>query len=396
MLKLFNKIVTRIMNIKIQNCSPGNSGSKNTGSCAGLADYLEHEDEDRLKDGKDIMPFMTSDGTPVSKEDVIKNIDGNHSHLGKKDSKFFHFIISPSQDEIKAMGVTEKEQYENGIKLMKEIADSYAKNFNRDEVQSASDLMIYWKIHFTRDADDELQFHIHGIASRNSQSFWGRVFKLSPMTTHKNTEAGPVKGGFDRNAFVRKCEKVFDKLFNYERKVAETFEYQNTMKHGTPEEKAEQNKLLVKEQSKDMEMEEAIKAGINRRRMNLQNQAEVKELEEAVDVSLTEAFEMADTKIKFLELLQQEPAGDSLTLSLMAEGITCEPITGDNGAVSDIMITTRGKNILASEIMNPDEHHDMLINWCRHTGQRPDNHVKKADSQILQITPPKKKIGRSI
>lgn len=103
------------MNIKIQNASPKEGGGDNKGSCAALATYLEHEDQERLEEGKDIMPFLTPDGIEVTKGEVIDKIDRNHKHLGKDDYKFYSIIVSPSPEEIKAMGETEAEQYESGV-----------------------------------------------------------------------------------------------------------------------------------------------------------------------------------------------------------------------------------------------------------------------------------------
>ena len=56
--------------------------------------------------------------------------------------------------------------------------------------------------------------------------------KLSPLTNHKNTEAGIIKGGFDRVNLFQQVEQGFDKLFNYNRQQVELFDYHNTMKNG--------------------------------------------------------------------------------------------------------------------------------------------------------------------
>ena len=72
--------------------------------------------------------------------------------------------------------------------------------------------------------------HCHLIVSRKDQT---NKKKLSPLTNHKNTEAGIIKGGFDRvNLFQEQVEQGFDKLFNYNRQQVELFDYHNTMKNG--------------------------------------------------------------------------------------------------------------------------------------------------------------------
>jgi hypothetical protein len=55
-----------------------------------------------------------------------------------------------------------------------------------------------------------------------------KLYKLSPLTNHRNTKKGVIKGGFDRTNLFQQAEKDFDELFNYNR----SFEYYNTMKNG--------------------------------------------------------------------------------------------------------------------------------------------------------------------
>ena len=264
-----------IMNVKILNSSVDGT-TNNKGGCAALAEYINHEDEQRLAEGKEILPYTTPDGVEVSTEEVIMKIDRNHSHLGKNDDKFYGLVVSPSEDEIKAMGSTEEEIYASGLKLMKGISDTYAQNFNRDGIEDSSDLVMYWKPHFTRGDNGEWQFHIHGIVSRKSKGMGGKSIKLSPLTNHRNTENGAVKGGFDRKSFFVKCEKLFDKLFKFERSIVQTFEYNNAQIHGTPEEKAKLAERIAAE--KAPELKESIAASIARRRESIKVQNDVGEL----------------------------------------------------------------------------------------------------------------------
>ena len=71
--------------------------------------------------------------------------------------------------------------------------------------------------------------HCHLIVSRKDQT--GKK-KLSPLTNHKNTKSGVVKGGFDRVNLFQQAEQGFDKLFSYDRQLSESFDYHNTMKNG--------------------------------------------------------------------------------------------------------------------------------------------------------------------
>lgn len=74
---------------------------------------------------------------------------------------------------------------------------------------------------------------------------------VSPLTNHKNTQKGTVKGGFDRKNLFQQAEQGFDKLFAYNRPLTESFEYYNTMKNGTI---ADQLKIQEKQISNERKM----------------------------------------------------------------------------------------------------------------------------------------------
>lgn len=106
----------------------------------------------------------------------------------------------------------------------------YAKNFNKG--LSEKDIKFYGKIHFNRDRSEntERNMHCHIIVSRKDQA---NKIKLSPLTNHRDTKKGVIKGGFDRTNLFQQVEKGFDSLFNYNRPTTESFEYYNTMKNGS-------------------------------------------------------------------------------------------------------------------------------------------------------------------
>lgn len=94
------------------------------------------------------------------------------------------------------MGATEQEQAEAMKQYIREVfIPEHAKNFNKE--LSAGDIKFYGKIHFDRNRSEnsENNMHCHIIVSRKDQS---NKIKLSPLTNHKNTKKGTVKGGFDR------------------------------------------------------------------------------------------------------------------------------------------------------------------------------------------------------
>jgi hypothetical protein len=76
--------------------------------------------------------------------------------------------------------------------------------------------------------------------------------KLSPLTNHKNTKKGTVTGGFDRVNLFQQVEQGFDRLFGYNRKQLESFDYRNTMKNGSISEQLElQNQDFTSEKKKE-------------------------------------------------------------------------------------------------------------------------------------------------
>lgn len=372
------------MNIKIQNS--GADGASNTkGSCSDLAHYIDHEDKERLAAGLEPLPYTTPDGDEVTTEEVIAAIDANTKGLSRSADKFFHLVVSPSQDEIRAMGSTDEEVYESGLKLIKAISDAYAENFHRAGLLDSASLELYWKPHFTRGNDGELQFHIHGVVSRKTkrlEGLGGKQLKISPVTNHKETTKGAVQGGFDRKAFARSCEKLFDKLFEYNRKVAETFDYQNAMKHGSVEEKAEQTERLVAEGAE--ELKSSIKEGIERRRKNQSNKHDIDEiaamLEGKVDLpeqtstkeTLDDAVKVADMRNTLLSAFANANDKNHLALKLVAEGFTFYFIKAkDVPGIEDIRFVKRGKTYLAHEIMTSNELHTLLSHWHRIGGTKP-------------------------
>ena len=220
---------------------PSNGTYNNSGSCRQLANYMEHEDLERMEKGIYTEGFFNLTNDNIYKSKVIKDIDSNIGQLLKTDAKFFAIHVSPSEKELRAMGNTEQEQAEAMKRYIREVfIPEYAKNFNKE--LSASNIKFYGKIHFDRGrSDNELNMHCHLIVSRKDQA---NKKKLSPFTNHKNTQNGVIKGGFNRVNLFQRAEQGFDKLFNYNRQQVESFHYQNTIKNGSM---SEQLKLQEQE-----------------------------------------------------------------------------------------------------------------------------------------------------
>lgn len=211
--------------------APSSNGIyNNAGSSRQLANYLEHEDLERLEKGIYTDGFFNLTNDNIYKSQVIKDIDSNIGQLLKTDAKFYAIHISPSENELRAMGNTEQEQVDAMKRYIREIfIPEYANNFNKE--LSALDIKFYGKIHFDRSrSDNKLNMHCHLIVSRKDQT---NKKRLSPLTNHKNTKKGMVIGGFDRVNLFQQAEREFDKLFGYNCQQTESFDYHNTMKNGS-------------------------------------------------------------------------------------------------------------------------------------------------------------------
>ena len=155
----------------------------------------------------------------------------------------------------------------------------YALNFKRNNINSNKDLVYFGKLENHRYytyKDEEVknghakkggqkpgeQMHIQIIVSRKDAS---NSIKLSPLNNSrgKNQTHSLKVGQFDRVAFKQATEKRFDKMFNYERELKETFKYANTLKHGDYEQrlelKEEERKEQQLKQQQRLELERQLK-----------------------------------------------------------------------------------------------------------------------------------------
>ena len=223
---------------------PSNGTYNNSGSCRQLANYMEHEDLKRIEKGIYTEGFFNLTEDNIYKSKVIKDIDSNIGQFLKTDAKFYAIHVSPSENELRIMGNTEQEKAEAMKRYIREVfIPEYAKNFNKG--LSEADIKFYGKIHFDRSrSNNELNMHCHLIVSRKDQS---NKKKLSPLTNHKNTKNGVIKGGFDRVNLFQRAEQGFDKLFGYNRQLSESFEYANTRKNGSVSKQIELQEQDLKE-----------------------------------------------------------------------------------------------------------------------------------------------------
>ena len=236
---------------------PSNGTYNNAGSSRQLTSYLEHEDLERMEKGIYTEGFFNLKDDNIYKSKVIKDIDTNIGQLLKTDAKFYAIHVSPSESELWTMGNTKQEQVEAMKRYIREVfIPKYANNFNKE--LSASDIKFYGKIHFDRSrSNNEQNMHCHLIVSRKDQT---NKKKLSPLTNHKNTKSGIIKGGFDRVNPFQQVEQGFDKLFGYNRQQSESFSYHNMMKNGSISEqiKLQKQEIQSSERRTDINQEENL------------------------------------------------------------------------------------------------------------------------------------------
>jgi hypothetical protein len=172
-----------------------------------------------LKKGEVVrLAFGYLDKASINPSDPPESVKSELAKINKRQDDLIRFIRHTEQEQSDAM-----ERY-----IREVFIPAYAKNFNKG--LDANDILFYGKIHFERERSEKASFmHCHLIVSRKDQS--NRV-KISPLTNHRNTKKGAIKGGFDRTALFENVEKGFDRLFDYNRQQPETFEYCNTMKNG--------------------------------------------------------------------------------------------------------------------------------------------------------------------
>ena len=129
--------------------APSSNGIyNNAGSSRQLANYLEHEDLERLEKGIYTDGFFNLTNDNIYKSQVIKDIDSNIGQLLKTDAKFYAIHISPSENELRAMGNTEQEQVDAMKRYIREIfIPEYANNFNKE--LSALDIKFYGRFILT-------------------------------------------------------------------------------------------------------------------------------------------------------------------------------------------------------------------------------------------------------
>lgn len=223
--------------------------ANNKGSSRELVHYLEKEN--RINDKLEPEFWFNNNENRIESYEVRHLIDSNIAKLCKADAKFFLVNISPSQKELKYLEESygKKEMNKQLKKYAEKVMDEYARNFKREGISSAKDLMWFGKIEHHRyygykdkevlngerkrgERKEGNQMHIQIIVSRKDAS---NKIKLSPMNNSKGKNEAHSKklGQFNRVAFKQSGETIFDRLFGFDRGLKDTFSHANVQKNGS-------------------------------------------------------------------------------------------------------------------------------------------------------------------
>lgn len=259
-----------------------------SGSSGGLVDYLEKEVPGQ---------WFSIDREDVPAAEVVATLDGNKRNLNRDADKYYQVVLAPSQAELRHIGSDPAQLREYTRAAMEQYAANFGKGIE------GRDLVYFAKVEHERttgpadravqlgevargQAKEGPQTHVHVIVSRTEnlaryaeRKQVGELDRknpchLSPLTNHKNTERGVVKGGFERRQFSERVEQAFDQKFAYERPLTETFQYVHTMQHGNPEQCAALRVQAIQEQQRQAERQAAAQQSMATQRPQLATPAQ--------------------------------------------------------------------------------------------------------------------------
>eukprot|EP01089_Gocevia_fonbrunei_P015921 TRINITY_DN4805_c0_g2_i1.p1 TRINITY_DN4805_c0_g2~~TRINITY_DN4805_c0_g2_i1.p1 ORF type:complete len:345 (+),score=64.74 TRINITY_DN4805_c0_g2_i1:674-1708(+) len=259
-------------------------------SVADFVAYLEKENEQRSIEDQE--HFFNQFDSKVPTDEVVREIDGNTAKLKRNEPKFYSITVNPSAYELKRLQNSSEDLKRYTIELMKEYAACFNREIegravSLDDIKFFAKIEHQrtfkgtdWQVRenqpyatkilelknqigrieqgkaqgnirnlnkqisrLEREAPHQQngkrivqgmskegpQTHLHIIVSRKDMS---NKYSLSPGSKYKNSETvfngKSVKRGFDRDRFYTVSEKTFDKLFDYHRNYAETYQARKT------------------------------------------------------------------------------------------------------------------------------------------------------------------------
>lgn len=259
----------------------------NAGSCVKLASYLDKESDDNKQ-------FFSQHEDYVSLSEVIEKIDNNKKTLKKNQEKFYSLSYNPSPKEIAHLvylttgkkvtdlsELTSEEKAKVFAEFRNYVRDCmgiYARNFNRERILIAEDLVYFGRIEEYRHysyKDEEvrlglkergqlkegLNLHAHIIVSRMDVT---QTIALSPRAKSRGNinllNGKEVKNGFNMKEWQVECFEHFSNKFRYTYTADERF-YEYTT-HGRY--KSQVKNKIMHEVMEDMYEERKLLSGVKK------------------------------------------------------------------------------------------------------------------------------------
>ncbi len=232
----------------------------NTGSSISAVIYLEKEEKDKSLTEREW--FFNDKSDIITPNQAINIIDHSTLRLGKDDAKFFSMTYSFSKEELEGRSDQElkdfvkdhfTKDYVSAVKGRDINPDTimFVAKLEQDRFYKGTDKEVIEGKHKQGQAKEGDNRHIHVLVARNTTEHK----KISPLTNHRSESAGPVKSGFDRVGFKEQTEKSFDKHFNYNRPLEQTFDY---LRSENKEEKLQelQNQEQIKKQQEQQQIQQ--------------------------------------------------------------------------------------------------------------------------------------------
>lgn len=109
----------------------------NTGSARRTTNYLEKEAK---ANGHELAFFSGAAAGKLSADEVVEMMDTNHKGLRKEAAKFYSLVLSPSQDELAALGGGDHALQ----RYTRDVMDLYAKNFALRDDRQLGEKDLVW------------------------------------------------------------------------------------------------------------------------------------------------------------------------------------------------------------------------------------------------------------
>ncbi|OJW71137.1 DUF5712 family protein [Spirosoma sp. 48-14] len=190
----------------------------NKGSCERLVNYFEHEGKELDQEAF----YFSQEDDGLTKEEVVRQIDGNVKGLKREDTKFVSMVISPSSDELAHI----RDNSEDLKEYTRQVMDNYARHFKlkKGNDLEGKDLVWYGIVHKTRkykwndkgvregdvrrgDQKSGIQTHVHIVVSTRDKE---KKVTLNPRTS---------RARFNIVEFQRSSAELFQKQFKYEKQT---------------------------------------------------------------------------------------------------------------------------------------------------------------------------------